>query len=90
MPSGTPVRNATSVTITAPMVAPISGIRSSTATISASASAYGTPRICRNTYEVTPAMNAMVNWPATYPPIRSRISSPSSATLARRERGTSW
>ncbi len=54
------------VTMTAPMVAPIIGITSSTATTTARATAYWpSPTMTRNTSEVRPAVSATTKAPDT-------------------------
>ena len=51
--------------MTAPIVAPMSGIRSKSAMSSPSAPANGTPRIERTIHAVTPAIVACTRTPAT-------------------------
>ena len=56
---------ATSPTSTAAMVAPASGTRSSTATITPRATAYGTPTISRTIVVERPAMKLIARLPVT-------------------------
>ncbi len=75
--------------MTAPMVAPISGMMSVIVTISARASGYGMPSALTQTSVATPAISATTTAPATYPPTRPRTSSLIRLNRARRVRGTS-
>ena len=80
----------TMVTTTAPMVAPICGIRSQTATATARANGYGRSMISAKTNVDSPASTAIASAPTMYAPTLLRISSVISRTRSRRETGTSW
>jgi hypothetical protein len=58
-------RKPTVVTTTAAIVAPASGIRSSSATSRPSATAYGTPRTSRTAVDTMPAMRLIARLPVT-------------------------
>ena len=88
MPVGRSAAKPTRLTITAPRVAPICGIRSVTATTTASANGYGRSTISAKTKVVAPASTAMLSAPTMYAPTLARISSPISCTRSRRDRGT--
>ena len=63
IPAGTLCRNDTATTTTPAIVAPASGIRSSTATSSPSATAYGTPITSSTIVIETPAIRLISRLP---------------------------
>src|SRR5690242_4312299 len=78
----------TRLTTTAPSVAPICGMRSKTATTTASANGYASPTITPNTQVLRPATTAIASAPTMYAPTFVRISSVSNWTRVRRLAGT--
>ena len=88
MPIRMSVAKAMADTMTAPMVAPISGITSRSMTTNASATAYSPrPTTNRKISEEMPAQTATTKAPETYPPTLSMTRSPSLLTRSRREAG---
>ena len=81
--------NPTRLTITAPKVAPICGIRSVTATTTASANGYGKPDDQGEDEGGRAGQTAMASAPTMYAPTLVRISSPIRLTRLRRDLGTS-
>ena len=65
IPAGTECRNATTTEGMAPSVAPTSGMRSASATQTASGAAKGTPNTVSDTKATKPAMTLINRLPAT-------------------------
>src|SRR3954451_18815837 len=72
IPAVNDVAKPTMLTITAPSVAPICGIRSQIATTTASANGYASPTIGTNTQVLTPATTAIASAPTMYAPTLAR------------------